>query len=204
MRYAALATAVLIVGCGGGDNEDVASGGSSTSTSSVVTTSTTVATVSTTTSSSTTVPATASTEARSPVSTTLPPSLADTTITQDDVPESTASNSFRPLAMNGVSYVNALSISSDRTPRKVEINAGRNKKRFRGVLGIPDDEGSSSSHQVEISFDNAAPALSVIVNFGEVKEIDLDVTNVLRIRITVSSRNDLYGSSVAIGNPRFG
>lgn len=98
--------------------------------------------------------------------------------------------------------MNALQMFSGTTPGKVEINASRARKRFLGTLGIPDDQKSSSSHMVEISIDNAAPILSVIVNFGETKVIDLDVTNALRIRITVSTKTRESGT-VAIGNPRF-
>ena len=40
------------------------------------------------------------------------------------------------------------------------------------------------------------------MNFGESKPIDLDVTNALRIRITISSKTRESGT-IGIGNPRF-
>jgi len=42
-----------------------------------------------------------------------------------------------------------------------------------------------------------------VVNFGETKNIDLNVTNALRIKVTVQWKAGLAGA-VAIGNPKLG
>jgi hypothetical protein len=198
MRVSAFGTALLLVGCGGGGDKKIE-----------VSAPTTAAAVNTTAFAPTTVVAVATTAlttgTRSSVPTTTLLPRADTDITMDLIPEHNMtyySPSFKPLAMNGVSYVNALKMYSQKSPTKLEINASRSRSHFRGSLGIPDDESSASSHQVEISFDEAAPAYSTVVNFGETKEIDLDVTGVLRVRVTVSSMTSA-GGFVAIGNPRF-
>ena len=198
LRASALASAVLLVACGGGDDKAVGAGDQVTTTT--VASPTTVAT--TATPATTTTTASLTTGNRSPVSTTIAPTTADAMVTDTLLVEKTNSADVRPLSIDGVGYVNALQMYSGPSPGKVEINAGRSRKRFLGTLGIPDDQRSTSSHQVEISLDNAAPALSVIVNFGESKPIDLDVTGVLRVRITVSSKTNTSGT-VAIGNPRF-
>lgn len=141
---------------------------------------------------------------RVPISTTLPPAIADSEIGQTLVPESTTSYDFQQETINGVAFPNALRIYSTTSPKKVEINAGRSRKRFLGSLGIPDDAKSTSVHQVEISLDNGPPVFSTVLNFGETKTIDLDVTNVLRVRITVVSKeSSSSGGYLAIGNPRF-
>lgn len=200
LRVCALASAVVMVGCGGGDDKVVNVAAQATTTTVAPTTTEPVTTRVTSTSSTTSTSLTSG--GRSPVSTTIPATPADAMVTNALIVERTGSADIRPLSIDGVGYVNALQIYSDSTPDKVEINASRARKRFLGTLGIPDDQRSTSSHMVEISLDNAAPVFSVIVNFGETKAIDLDVTNVLRIRITVSSKTRESGT-VAIGNPRF-
>lgn len=201
LRASALASAVLLVACGGGDDEDVSAGQATTTTVAPVTTqataplgpSTSTAIVTTTTLTSGT---------RSPVSTTIAPTAADTVVNRSLVFESTTSYDVTPSAINGTTYPNALLIYSDRNPDKIEIDAGRRRNRFLGTLGIPDKESSSAAHQVDISLDGAAPVFSTLIKFGESKPIDLDVTGILRIRITVSSQGGGNGY-VGIGNPRF-
>ena len=115
---------------------------------------------------------------------------------------------FDKATINGVSYTTALFLkpseylsSSGGSDRRVEIDAGRNRKRFIGDLGIPDTEKSTAAYKVEVSLDNAAPVFSTEVHFGETKKIDLDITNVLRVKIVVSPITCC--PFVAIGSPRF-
>lgn len=144
------------------------------------------------------------TSTRSSVPTTLPPAPGETTIDRTFVPEKTTDFSVGQSRINGVSYSNALIILSPKSPGRIEIDAGRTRKRFRGVLGIPDDQRSSSSHQVDISLDNGPTVFSAVLNFGETKEIDLDVSGALRIKVTVTNKtSDTSSAYVAIGNPRF-
>lgn len=199
MRVSAFGTAVLLVGCGGGGDKDVSA---SSSTSAAVAT-TTANPSSTVASVATPAQSTATTGGRSAVPTTTLPPLADTDITEGLIPEHTTDYDFANLAINGVAYVNALKLYAPRTPGKIEINASRNRNRFKGTLGIPDDEASGTSVQVDISLDAAPPALSTVVSFGEAKEIDLDVSGVLRVRITISVLSGDGTPYVAIGNPRF-
>jgi hypothetical protein len=140
------------------------------------------------------------------VPTSNPLTLAQTAI--DDrvlVPQSDGVGfRFGQSTINGVSYTNALLIRVNYPdyPGWVEINAGRSRHRFLGDLGVPDDQKSGSAYKVDVSFDNAAPIFSTDVRFGEKKRLDLNVTNVLRIRISISpiARSRGY---LAIGNPRF-
>lgn len=191
-RVAALsAAALLLAGCGGDDTQ---TGGGGTTTTAPSETTTTTSEPTTTTGPTTT---------RPPVSTTLRSVGTDTPINASSfVPEGFAE--FEQETINGVAYPNAMTIPTSTYPTKVEINAGRARKRFIGALGVPDTESSASVHHVEISLDDAPPVFSTDLKFGETKDIDLDVTNVLRIRITVllTTRDPSY-SSIAIGNPRF-
>ena len=108
---------------------------------------------------------------------------------------------FERTSVNGTVYPNGLVIEPlpYRTEWRIEIDAGRDYTRFRGDLGITDDQPSSTFYRVEIVLDNGSPALSAEVRFGETKTIDLDVTNVLRIRIVLTPNG--YGK-IALGNPR--
>ncbi len=196
MLAIAAAAAVLssVAACGGTTTK------TTTATSLVTTTTAIPATTTSTTTSggSTTTPA-----GRTPVTTSVKGSPADVEIGKDLVPEATATYTFKPAALNGTQYTNALVISASSSPEKIEINAGRSHAKFVGVLGVPDNGKSSSSFQVDVSLDGAAPAFSAVIGFGETKDINLDIPNVLRIKITVVSKDTSYDSTVAIGNPHF-
>lgn len=108
---------------------------------------------------------------------------------------------FEQTSINGTVYPNGLVIDPYSSARewRIEINAGRDYTRFRGDLGIPDDQQSATSYRVEVVLDNGSPALSAEVRFGETKTIDLDVTNVLRIRIVLTPNGE---GDIAVGKPR--
>jgi hypothetical protein len=140
--------------------------------------------------------------------TTIPPVSVSTTVlqtggilTREHIATSTASYEFRTSAINGISFLNVLRIASSGSPKTLEISAARGKTRFQGTLGIPDDQEATGRHRVEVRLDNQVPALSVTINSGDIKQIDLDVTNALRIRIIVSPETTESGV-LAIGNPR--
>ncbi len=102
--------------------------------------------------------------------------------------------------INGVSYPNALKIQASSSSGSVQINVGRSYTHFTGSLGIPDDQLAEAVFMVSISFDNSAPVLSKEVRFGTTVPLSLNITGVLRIKITVSSPSNCC-SYVAIGNP---
>jgi hypothetical protein len=197
LAMACACLALLATGCGGGGTGSTASPTSVPAPSSQ----TTQTVGGTSTSSSTELSATSTTNGRIPVSTTLPPPGADTAIGPGLVPEATATYEFDKSVINGIEYSNALLMSSSTYQNvTVEINAGRSRTRFLGTLGVPDNQKSSSVHQIEISLDGAAPVLSTTIGFGETKAIDIDVTKVLRIRITVLKTSS--SGYLAIGDPR--
>jgi cytoskeletal protein RodZ len=140
---------------------------------------------------------------RDPIPSTPTPGATDTPVTSLLIPESTTNYDFSPTTINGVDYAQSLRITSGNASVNVQIDAGRSHRRFTGSLGIPDNQSSSASYQVDISLDNAAPVYSTVVNFGEMKKIDLDITNALRIKITVLWKAGQAGV-VAIGNPKLG
>ena len=194
---------LLLAACGGGGETET------TASEAPTTVSAPPATVATTVSPQnvpTTIDSQSTTLGRSPVSTTALPATAGLTVTRALVPEATASYEFQQSSINGTQYSNVLRITTGSSSRTLEINAGRSRKRLLGDLGIPDDQKSASSVQVDISLDNGPAVFSTTVNFGETKPIDLDVTNVLRVRITVLSKTNPSTDCcpvVGIGNPRF-
>ena len=198
LRGVALGTTVLVFAACGGDGgneraEPTTTLGSTAQPTTLLTTTLAPATSSTSPSST-----------RISVSTTLPPVPGETMIDRTFVPEKTTDFSVGQSRINGVSFSNALIIYSSRSPGRIEIDGARSRKRFRGILGVPDDQPSASSHQVDISLDNGPTVFSTVLNFGETKEIDLDVTGALRIKVTVTNRSSESSYAyVAIGNPRF-
>src|SRR6266851_4656525 len=144
---------------------------------------------------------------RSPIATPTPPAVAETEIGSSLIPENTTNFYFHEATINGSLFTNAMLMDTTGSPRTVQIDAGRRRHRFLGSVGIPDNQTSSSSVKVDISLDTAPPIFSAVINFGELKPIDLDVTNVLRVKITVAEPR--FGTSnssgvIGIGNPRFG
>ena len=137
------------------------------------------------------------------MTTTLGTTLSDTAIDEGRVPEKdVCSLSFGTRSINGTTYTDAMNaqLCSSPDPGRIEIDAGRDFGRFQGDLGVPDDEPSDSVYEVQISLDNGAPVFSSEIRFGEIRKIDLDVTEVLRIKIAITplSRSRV----IAIGNPR--
>lgn len=181
---------LLIASCNGGDDDPAAPPVPSTETSSPTTSSSTTTSTSVTTSSSST-------------STTSP---AEATIDVEDIPEREGVNlAARPAILNGVSYTNALVAQPYNSTSSFQINAGRTRKRFLGDVAIPDDQRSTTAYRVEISLDNGAPVFTTDVRFGETKRIDIDVTNVLRVKVKLTALTAGVGSDndIAIGSPRF-
>lgn len=193
------ATMLLAAACGGGGDSSDEAKDETTTTTTTSTTSTTSTTVSSV--------GTSAGGSFGTVSTSTTLAAADTAIDTNHVPEKIEMQvESKPAAINGTSYSNALvirpDIYRDEPSSRLELNAGRDYKRFRGDLGIPDDQSSTTAYKVEISLDNAAAALSTEVRFGETKAIDLDITNVLRIRIVITPISTCC-NTLAIGNPRF-
>jgi hypothetical protein len=139
-----------------------------------------------------------------PTTTSLPP--AATALNEELVPEAEEiEHSFEGVTMNGVAYTNALLLVPYEDRGRVEINAGRSRRVFTGDFGIPDNAPSSSAYKVDISLDTSAPVYSAEIRFGETKKFSIDVTNVLRIKITVTTVTEIpcCDGSLGIGNPRF-
>ncbi|UVS79459.1 protein kinase domain-containing protein [Actinokineospora sp. UTMC 2448] len=90
-------------------------------------------------------------------------------------------------AMQGKPYVNSLLDATDygctSDARVVEYNLSKKFRRLVATAGV--DDGSSSSNlriQLQIFADGRA-VLNEAVQFGKVVEIDVDVTDVLRLRL---------------------
>lgn len=144
-------------------------------------------------------------EQRLPVPTAPATQAGEIAIDRTLIPEDTAGSSLERATMNGITYPNVLTMQTGCRPAKVEINAGRVRHRFIAALGIPDNQSSASAVQVDISVDNAAPVLSTTIRFGELKDVDIDITGGLRVRVSVSSMAASCNTVImGLGNPRFG
>lgn len=197
--FAWLVGAVLLATVGCGDEDPAAPAATTAST-----TTTAVSTTTESTARTTTVPLEPS---GGSVSTPVPAPESDAAITEELVAEtSSADVYFDQLRINGVDYPSALIMEpafANNDEIQVQLDAGRRRKRFLGELGIPDKDPSQTVYRVDISFDTAAPILSTEVRFGETVPLNLDVTNVLRIKFTAYRLSECCGGSVAIGSPRF-
>lgn len=132
---------------------------------------------------------------------------AETPITLDLVSlGSTDYESASPgdLEMNGTLYLNAykFEISSYRdytSTGYLDFNLSRDWQTLELTLGIDDNDGASSSALVEFSIDGQV-ALSTTVAFGSTIPVSLDVTNVLRLRVSVKALSSTDYFNLGLGN----
>lgn len=94
---------------------------------------------------------------------------------------------------NGTTYSHAVQVITypGSGSTSVEYDLSRQYRRLIGNLGVSDDSSSDASYKVEIFGDGRALA-SETVTLGRPRPLDLDVTKVLRLRLTVTG---LAGSS---------
>lgn len=86
---------------------------------------------------------------------------------------------------NGKSYSHGLLIDPRTNGATIEYDFSRQYRRMTGELGLDDKSASSALGKVEIYGDGRL-LTTVDVPFGTTIPVDLDVTNVLRLKINVS------------------
>lgn len=192
--------------CGGTKPASTVAKGVTTTTTTSIATTTSLTTTTSSQSGSTTSSTSETTDGRSsvPTSSTLAPgatSIDDSYVRQT----SNLDHQFVQTRINGVDYSNALLMRPESTSANgvIQLDAGRSQTRFVGDLGIPDSQEDQTAYTVVISVDNAAPVLTTQIAFGQTKPINLNITNALRLKITITSLDRNYGY-VAIGSPQFG
>jgi len=109
--------------------------------------------------------------------------LADmSTVAKDNLDEFTAGS---PKA-NGVSYSHGLRVEPYAGYRAdLEYDMSRQYRKLSGALGLDDKSASAAVGKVEI-FGDGRQLTQVDVPFGSTIPVELDVTDVLRLKITIS------------------
>jgi len=106
--------------------------------------------------------------------------------------------------VNGDSYANSLMLRASECG--VEFNLGRDWQRLKATIGLRDDSDSGASYRFEV-FGDGTSLLNEVVTIGEIREVDVDVTDVLRLRIQITRiGDDAYGYAVwggirVVGSP---
>ncbi|MGH9270447.1 MAG: PASTA domain-containing protein, partial [Ilumatobacteraceae bacterium] len=89
--------------------------------------------------------------------------------------------------VNGDIYTRSVYMDvSTSTPLFIEYDLARKLTRLRGVIGVRDDSTASSLVKVEI-FADGTPVSEQDLALGQIAELDLDMTNVLRLRLQVTN-----------------
>lgn len=105
---------------------------------------------------------------------------------------------------NGKSYSHAVTISpyASGSPGSVEYDFSRQYRQLKGDLGLGDKSDSAATGKVEI-YGDGRQLLAQDVPFGTTTPVDIDVTNVLRLKIifsTVDGRGSIvFGDFAAQG-----
>jgi serine/threonine protein kinase len=81
----------------------------------------------------------------------------------------------------------------------IDINLGRKYKTLTGRFGINDLSRSSAEVQVKVLADDRGVIHETTVKLGQSEDLKLDVTNVLRLRITF--KGPLSEAQAALGDP---
>ncbi|WP_243657422.1 serine/threonine-protein kinase [Parafrankia sp. BMG5.11] len=109
--------------------------------------------------------------------------------------------------------INAVAYSYHEEPLKVgqvEFDLGRHFLRFQTTVGLADDATSSVKYLVEVHGDGRR-LTEYTLGLGEAEQVDLDVTGILRLRLsttllgeeeTVDSSYAYYRSSTVFGDAR--
>ncbi|HEY3673657.1 MAG TPA: PASTA domain-containing protein [Acidimicrobiia bacterium] len=84
--------------------------------------------------------------------------------------------------MGGTTYAHAVTFYASSASTKAGYDLGRHYRRLRGTVGLRDDDQASSSVKVEV-FADGRSIFSQTVGLGQSVELDLDVTNVLRLEL---------------------
>lgn len=89
--------------------------------------------------------------------------------------------------VNGILYTRSVRIytSADSPTRYVEYDLARKYIKLRGIVGPRDDVRSDSQFKIEIYADGTK-ILDQTLKLGQTAPIELDVTNVLRLRLQVT------------------
>lgn len=92
---------------------------------------------------------------------------------------------FESNDVNGTTLTHALTMNvEDGYPASVEYNLGRNFRRLQGTIGLSDTaEDASATVNFEVYADGRK-IYDKTVGLGESVEIDLDVTDCLRLRLS--------------------
>lgn len=126
------------------------------------------------------------------------------TLGRDHVVEDDGFSVVSSVDLSGSTYRPALTLSVGGfdTDASVTFDLSRDHARFRAAIGIPDREADGVTANVAILLDGDEALYLPRIGVGEVHEVDLDVTGVLRLEIVV---DELEGSNirrVGIGHPR--
>ena len=87
--------------------------------------------------------------------------------------------------MNGEFFPRSVLVYLNPGPQEVEYNLGRDWQRLQATVGIGDDSVSDAQVRIEMFGDNN-PLYSQVLGLGQSEFVDVDVSNVLRLRLVAT------------------
>lgn len=119
---------------------------------------------------------------------------------------SAASSGFRGpdlVSINGQRFARSIYAAAESSTDSIEFDVGRDYSRLLTTIGAADDSSSSTEAVLYEVFADGQALFSRQLSFGQSEALDLNITNVLRLRFVVTRIQDAAGITyAAFGNPR--
>ncbi len=122
------------------------------------------------------------------------------TFLADLQPVAGTNESSEPANLSGTAYAHPVQLSAGDSQNSVEYDLGRHYRRLLATMGLRDDSGSGDQVKIEV-FGDGRPLFSQITSIGQAVPLDVDVTGVLRLRLSatlVASTSDCCSDTTAV------
>jgi hypothetical protein len=176
-----LAVVLVVAGCGG-QQSDTSAGGSTPS------------------GPATTATASVTSESPSPTSTSITTSAAEP-LYLSDLSSLTGAPYNGEADVNGEYFPRSVQVYLNPGPQEVEYDLGRDWQRLQATVGMRDDSASDAQVRIEMFGDNNL-LYSHVFGLGQSEPVDVDVSNVLRLRLVATLAEGGSGATAALGDAR--
>jgi len=87
--------------------------------------------------------------------------------------------------VNGEYFPRSVLLRLNPGPQEVEYDLSRDSRRLQATVGVGDDSASDTQVRIEVFGDNN-PLYTQVFGLGQSESVDVDVSNVLRLRLVAT------------------
>ena len=98
--------------------------------------------------------------------------------------------------MSGIPYAHSVAMGTV-GGSSVEYDLGRHYRRLQATIGLRDDSGSSDQVKIEV-FGDGRSLFSQVMAIGQAAPLDVDVTGVLRLKLSATLVSGSGGGTSAV------